>query len=333
MLFLFFVFGALISPTSSVATFNAAVFSPPARFPYSSVDRYQGRDFLNESLWSYFTGSDPTGGQVNFLSRANAQKKGLAYVQGDNRAVLRVDSWTNLPHGRPRDSIRIVSMKTFYHGLVIADFDGMPFGCSVWPSLWSVGPNWPHDGEIDIVEGVNNKKINQYTFHTGANQKCSIPNRAPIFKDGPAFMGTVMNTNCRSSSSSDTGCAFLDTHKSSFGQGFANAGGGAFALLWDSGGIRIWHFERQSIPYDVYSGYPDPDSWPTSNAFLSADNCAVDSFFSPQRLVLDITLCGGWASGDYPNSGCPGTCTQQVTTGRNYANAAWLINSITVYNS
>jgi hypothetical protein len=55
-------------------------------------------------LWSYFTGSDPTGGQVNFLSRANAQKKGLAYVQGDNRAVLRVDSWTNLPHGRPRDS-------------------------------------------------------------------------------------------------------------------------------------------------------------------------------------------------------------------------------------
>ena len=236
-------------------------------------------------------------------------------------------------------SIRIVSMKTFYHGLVIADFDGMPFGCSVWPSLWSVGPNWPHDGEIDIVEGVNNKKMlvnpyfspfrrrfmsdfsNQYTFHTGANQKCSIPNRAPIIKDGPAFMGTVMNTNCRSSSLSDTGCAFLDTHKSSFGQGFANAGGGAFALLWDSGGIRIWHFERQSIPYDVYSGYPDPDSWPTSNAFLSADNCAVDSFFSPQRLVLDITLCGGWASGDYPNSGCPGTCTQQVTTGRNYASA------------
>jgi hypothetical protein len=55
-------------------------------------------------LWAYFTGSDPTGGQVKYLSRAEAQEKSLAYVQGDNKAVLRVDSWTNLPHGAPRDS-------------------------------------------------------------------------------------------------------------------------------------------------------------------------------------------------------------------------------------
>ena len=55
-------------------------------------------------LWAFFTGPDPTGGQVKYLSRAEAQEKGLAYVQGDNKAVLRVDSWTNLPLGAPRDS-------------------------------------------------------------------------------------------------------------------------------------------------------------------------------------------------------------------------------------
>src|SRR6267154_6212769 len=170
---------------------------------------------------------------------------------------------------------------------------------------------------------------NQYTFHTGTNQKCSIPKQAPIVNGGPAFTGTVMNTNCSSSPSSNTGCAFLDTSNSSFGQGFANAGGGVFALLWNNDGFRIWHFERQSIPPDVYSGDPDPDSWPTPNAFLSVDNCAVDSFFSPQRLILDITICGGWASGDYPNSGCPGTCTQQVTTGSNYF-SAYLMNFLLV---
>ena len=41
---------------------------------------------------------------MNYLSRAKAQEKGLAYVQGDNKAVLRVDSWTDLPLGAPRNS-------------------------------------------------------------------------------------------------------------------------------------------------------------------------------------------------------------------------------------
>jgi len=173
MLFLFFAFGVLISLVSSVAAFNAAGWSPRPRnvlheyhrqvhgkqlFSYTSVDHYQGSDFLNDSLWAFFTGSDPTSGQVKYLSRGEAQEKGLAYVQGDNRAVLRVDSWTNLPLGAPRNSIRIVSTKTFYHGLVIADFARMPFGCSVWPSFWLVGPKWPNNGEIDVVEGVNNKQ-------------------------------------------------------------------------------------------------------------------------------------------------------------------------------
>jgi hypothetical protein len=244
-------------------------------------------------------------------------------------------------------SVRVTSMKTFFHGLVIADFDHMPFGCSVWPAFWTVGPEWPSHGEIDIVEGVNNKQTlvksyflsflrrfmsgfrNQYTFHTGANQNCSIPEQAPIVNGGPAFTGMVMNTICSSSPSNDTGCGFLDTSNSSFGQGFADAGGGIFALLWNSDGFRIWHFERQSIPQDVFSGDPNPDSWPIANAFLSAANCATDSFFSPQTLILDITLCGGWANSDYPNSGCPGTCTQRVTNGSNYF-SAYLMNFLPV---
>jgi hypothetical protein len=57
-------------------------------------------------LWAYFTGPDITGGQVEYLSRAEAEKNGLAYAQGDNntQAVLRVDSWTDLPPDAPRNS-------------------------------------------------------------------------------------------------------------------------------------------------------------------------------------------------------------------------------------
>jgi hypothetical protein len=55
-------------------------------------------------LWGFFTAPDPTDGQVNYLSRAEAQEEGLAYVQDDNKTVLRVDNWTNLPLGAPRNS-------------------------------------------------------------------------------------------------------------------------------------------------------------------------------------------------------------------------------------
>lgn len=165
---------------------------------------------------------------------------------------------------------------------------------------------------------------NQYTFHTGPNQVCNVPNQAPSVNGHPAFTGTVMNTDCSSSPSSDTGCTFHDTDNSSYGQGFLSAGGGIFALLRNADGLRIWHFGRQSIPGDVLAGQPDPDSWPSPNAFLSANDCNVDSFFSSQTVILDTTICGGWANSDYPGSGCPGTCTQQVTSGNNFVSAYFM---------
>lgn len=63
---------------------------------------YLSEHFLR--LWTFYGGIDPTGGSVNYLSRAEAQEKGLAYVRKDNKTVLRVDSHTNLPLGARRNS-------------------------------------------------------------------------------------------------------------------------------------------------------------------------------------------------------------------------------------
>lgn len=61
----------------------------------------------------FFTASDPTGGQVSFQSKSDATSKGLAYVQDDGIAVMKVDSTTWLSSGQPRNSVRITSQKAY----------------------------------------------------------------------------------------------------------------------------------------------------------------------------------------------------------------------------
>lgn len=155
---------------------------------------------------------------------------------------------------------------------------------------------------------------NQFTFHAGANQTCNVPKQAPLIGGDRIFTAEVLNTNC----TGETGCSFYDPSGKFFGRSLNDAGGGVFALLRNRSGFKIWFFERQSIPIDISSGDPDPYSWPPPHALLSADDCNIDSSFSPQTIILDTAICGDQASSDYPNSGCNGSCTQQVTDGQNY---------------
>ncbi|KAI0061033.1 glycoside hydrolase family 16 protein [Artomyces pyxidatus] len=296
---------------------------------YTLTDKYQGGDFLDEDQWSYFTDADPTGGQVNFVPQSKATANGLAYVQDDGTTILAVDNKSDLAPGANRDSVRIQSTKTYNNGLFIADFWAMPHGCSVWPAWWSVGPNWPSAGEIDVIEGVNTNPTNQMTLHTGEGSGCTLVNTPPV---SDAFTANVLGTQCTSSDGNNAGCAFLDTDNRTFGHGFNILGGGVYAHLWDNTGIKIWHFARDEIPSDIDEGNPDPTSWPTPRAFWAAEGCDISQNFFEHSLVLDTTLCGGFAGGNYPASGCPGTCEQAVANKTNFDFAQWKINYIAVYN-
>ncbi|KAF8141503.1 glycoside hydrolase family 16 protein [Boletus edulis] len=295
---------------------------------YELQDFYQAEDFFEE--WSFFTSADPTGGNVNYLSMQDATSQGIAYVDDcDNSTVLAVDSTSTVPVGGNRNSVRITSNKNYTGGLFILDAAAMPVGCGTWPSFWTVGAHWPTSGEIDIVEGVNNQNSNQMTLHSGTSNACALTPQV----NNTMFTGTALGTNCYSTATANAGCGISDPNPTSFGYGFNDADGGVFALLWDSeNGMSIWHFARADIPEDITNRTPTPADWSTPAGSWSAQTCDIAANFYQHSLVIDTTVCGGWAGGSaYSKSGCPGTCSEIVANATNFADAKWVINSVAVY--
>ena len=189
---------------------------------------------------------------------------------------------------------------------------------------------------------------NQYTLHTGPDANCVLVPNPPTTSGGVPYTGYVLSTECDSSHGNDVGYAFLDTTNTSFGQGFNMVGGGVFAHLWNSSGIQMWHFVRDSIPKNIQKGRPDPSSWPPPVAFWSSQGCDFPSNLYDHHLVINTAVGGGWTSIDYPNSGCPANCSEQITIGKNFLSvflffsahravlierpdAKWVINYIAVY--
>ncbi|KIY43839.1 hypothetical protein FISHEDRAFT_52708, partial [Fistulina hepatica ATCC 64428] len=280
--------------------------------------------------FTFFTGSDPTDGYVDYQDKESAMSEGLAYVTDSGAAVIKVDNTTTLSSGAYRDSVRISSNNSYDTGLFIADFEEMPWGCSLWPAYWTLGQGtWPDGGEIDVIEGVNLQDYDQITLHT--SDDCTLDTSITLAADV-----SIGGTECTSSSSDDDGCDFTDSDTSSFGEGFNAAGGGVYAHIVNSTGIYVWFFSRSDIPDDIAAGEPVPDSWSTPIAFFSNSSCDIASHFNAQNIVLDITLCGDWAGEVFSSSTCASTfstCADVVTDPSNYPNAAFTINYIKVFSA
>ncbi|KAF7309883.1 GH16 domain-containing protein [Mycena indigotica] len=292
------------------------------RATYKLKDHYTGKDFLE---WDFFSAPDPTHGTVNYLSKSEAQAKGLAYVQKDGTTVLAVDNKTTLKPGQNRDSVRISSPKSYSTGLFIADFFAMPHGPSVWPAYWTVGPNWPTGGEVDILEGVGDSTTNQMTLHTSAG--CSLDTKLAT-----SFTGShTSTTNCKSGDGSNDGCGITDAQPHAYGHEFNIIAGGVFAHLVTSSGIKIWRFPRTAIPADITDGKPNPASWGKPAAFFSSGTCNIAEHFKDQVITINTSICGDWAGNAFP--GGPSACAAAAADPQNFEHAQWMLNYVSVYES
>lgn len=322
----------MVSSTGSLSAGSlilALLCSPVAATTYSLVENWQGKNFLD--YFNFHVGSDPTNGFVNYLDKETAESSGLVKVTDSGSVYLGVDHATKLDANgkKGRDSVRIGSKKYYDQSLVIADIAHMPGStCGTWPAFWSVGKNWPADGEIDIIEGVNMVDHNEIVLHTAGT--CSLTDTD--------MTGSVNATGCGEDLGT-VGCK-VEGHEGSYGTSFNKQKGGVYTLQWTDDFLKIWYFPRSSIPASITSGKPDVTEFGTPMALVQ-ESCDVATAFKSQSFVFDVTFCGDWAGGVYGDSGCPMTGGDSFQSCHNYVanNPAqfketyWEINSVKIYQA
>lgn len=143
---------------------------------------------------------------------------------------------------------------------------------------WSVGPNWPEDGEVDIIEGINSRDYNLMALHT--MEGC-------VIEKSENYKAVIETDNCyieAPGQGDNQGCAFNDHSPNTFGKGFNEIGGGVYATEWKKDVVNIWFFPRSEIPEDLNTPNPDPTKWGKPNAQFKG-TCDFDKLLKEQRFV------------------------------------------------
>ncbi|KAJ6532701.1 glycoside hydrolase family 16 protein [Mycena vulgaris] len=322
--------------TSPTTTSTKASSTGTSTDGWKLKNKLEGSTFLD--FFKYDTGTGDNGGAANYV---NGVSEGLAYTSGD-QVILAVDTAESVS---ARNSLRMVSKTTFNakdNNLFVFDIAHMPAVCGTWPAVWFTGANWPYDGEIDVVEGVSLYNQNIYSIHTGSG--CTIPNSAVSAMTNVKIVETG-GTNC--DANADTaGCGFSDESSSSFGPGFNSAGGGVFALQFNTDGIKTWFFQAGKVPSDISSSLPNPSTWGTPRMSVPTSSCSPTTYFSDLMMVVDTNLGGTFTEGVWGVDGAGGQATSCKTKtgvdtaaeyvkghGSEFGDAAqWKINGFYVYS-
>ncbi|KAF2192943.1 glycoside hydrolase family 16 protein, partial [Zopfia rhizophila CBS 207.26] len=288
-----------------------------SKINYKLQDTYYGATFFDN--FNYFTGYDPTHGFVHYVDAEGSTAQNLTQVASNSSAILRVDtSDTNATTGRR--SVRITSKKTYASGLFIFDIIHTPYGCATWPALWLTDPaNWPENGEIDVVEAVNEGETgNHITLHT--SKGCRIGKNRKRKQTG-----TALSYNCYNGTNDNEGCG-VQGPATSFGAAFNALGGGIYAMELREEGIRVWTFPRNSIPTDIPNNAPDPSTWGTPLADFPNTECDIGNHFKDMSIVANIDLCGDWAGRQevFQSATCVGSCSDFVAyRAEDFGEAYW----------
>jgi hypothetical protein len=278
----------------SVGTALCALSSTAFATQYQKEDTFNGKNWLDAFK---FETNEFNSGFVNYVDEPTAKSLGLYSVDGsDVKFGVDFSETLNYKEGPGRKSVRLEGKKNYNKGLFIIDVKRMPGVCGMWPAFWSLGQEpWPVKGEIDIIEGVNDNKVNKYVLHT--DTKCKV--------NGQGQSQSQAGKDCAYDTAGSSGCDVNERRTNSFGKGFNDNHGGHYVMEWDSDAIRTWFFPRGSnLPSGFNSDSPDTSKFGPPAANFQGD-CNIDERFKDQRFIFTNNFCGEWAGNAYAESGCP----------------------------
>ncbi|PSN62650.1 hypothetical protein BS50DRAFT_603323 [Corynespora cassiicola Philippines] len=270
---------------------------------YTLKDDLSYKNFFDN--FEFFSGKDPTNGFVQYQDHQSAvANEYVGYLDDAKSVYLGVDYKNKDPKGRA--SVRLESKKTWNKGLLVADIRHMPENvCGSWPAFWTLGAlPWPTNGEIDILEGVNDYQQNAVTLHTSEGCVVDDASKAPAKRNprsnsrltgllnqadaqqqpqSPAYLGKMTTSNCdvnAAGQGTNVGCSIKapasvkgspgsafpsDMELPSYGASFNAAGGGVYAMEWTSDYIAVWFIPRTAPTFSSLFG--DPAAAPDPSAW------------------------------------------------------------------
>ena len=240
----------------------------------------------------------------------------------------------------PRNSVRLEGRRRFNRGLFIIDLRHMPAGCGTWPAFWLTDEaNWPVNGEIDIVEGVNYQDTAKTALHT--TKECRMDDVPEGSKTGtwdtavgiPDSKTGIPDMTFRYAQDCfvydphqwiNQGCVATDlkTEGRSLGVPLNQNGGGVYALEWDPvyKHIKTWVFSPHNrVPSNLRDAMrtatnadestrvaPDTNQWglPYGHFPIGDGTNCPSGHFRNMRLVINLAFCGS-VSGNRYFMDCP----------------------------
>jgi hypothetical protein len=289
----------------------------------------------------FFIGDDPTAGSVDYDRWDDL----ISYDPASRRTIMKVSGPGDVT-AKGRRSLRLVSQNCYDTGLFIISADNIPEGNGTWPAFWLTARepsanSWACHGEIDIIEGVNsvagdaNSSRNAMTLHTSDSEGrvCRQDGVPGIGHGGVCSAGSNSDnkrSGCgRDQHGPDFGCGVTSQSPTTFGYGFNRAGGGVYATeLLPSGAVTIWFFPKGTAPADIADNTPEPSTWPAKYIATAFKPCPGS--FAKMQVILNTTLCGGWAGGVYKPKG-EDQCKLDLVTA-DISKAFWSIEYIKVFS-